>query len=49
MGFVLYKLEITLENCHAYGADYRALHPNAKGHAVMAKSIITAMYNKNNK
>lgn len=41
------KDEITFENCHAYGADYRALHPNAKGHAVMAKSIITAMYNKN--
>ena len=42
------KDEITTENCHAYGADYRALHPNAKGHAVMAKSIVTEMY-KNNK
>ena len=41
------KDEITFENCHAYGADYRALHPNAKGHAVMAKSIITEMYKKN--
>ncbi len=42
------KDEITVDNCHAYGADYRALHPNAKGHAVMAESIVKEMY-KNNK
>ncbi len=41
------KDEITELNCHAYAADNNSLHPNPKGHAVMAKSIITAMYNKN--
>lgn len=41
------KDEITETNCHAYAADNKSLHPNPKGHAVMAKSIITEMYNKN--
>ncbi len=38
------KDEITETNCHAYAADNSSLHPNPKGHAVMAKSIITEMY-----
>ncbi|MBR2387622.1 MAG: SGNH/GDSL hydrolase family protein [Clostridia bacterium] len=41
------KDEITATNCHAYAADNSSLHPNPKGHAVMAKSIVTEMYNNN--
>ncbi len=41
------KDEITELNCHAYAADNSSLHPNPKGHAVMAKSIVTEMYNNN--
>ena len=39
---------ITFDNCQAYSTDYRALHPNAIGHAKMAEYIVENMYNKMN-
>ena len=37
---------ITSNNCHAFGGDIRALHPNASGHAIAAENIMKHMYNK---
>ena len=37
---------ITSDNCHAFGGDIRALHPNASGHAIAAENIMKHMYNK---
>ena len=36
---------ITADNCHAFGGDIRALHPNASGHAIAADNIMKYMYN----
>ena len=34
------------DNCHAYGSDLKALHPNQQGHALMERLIIETMYEK---
>ena len=36
--------EITWDNCHAYGCDIRALHPNVPGHQKMAENIVETLY-----
>ncbi len=38
---------ITWDNCHAYGCDIRALHPNVVGHAEMTENIVKTMYENN--
>ncbi len=35
------------ENCHAYGSDLKALHPNQNGHRLMERIIIETMHAKN--
>lgn len=35
------------ENCHAYGSDLKALHPNQEGHRLMERIIVETMYDKN--
>lgn len=34
------------DNCHAYGSDLKALHPNQQGHALMERLILETMYAK---
>ena len=34
------------DNCHAYGSDLKALHPNQQGHALMERLIIETMHAK---
>lgn len=34
------------ENCHAYGSDLTALHPNQEGHRLMERIILESMYKK---
>ena len=35
------------DNCHAYGSDLKALHPNQEGHRLMERLIVETMYDKN--
>ena len=37
---------VTYENCHAYGSDASALHPNPQGHALMERLIVESMWKK---
>ena len=37
---------VTYENCHAYGSDASALHPNPQGHALMERLIVDSMWKK---
>ena len=37
---------LVYENCHGYGADITALHPNAEGHRLMERLILETMYRK---
>ena len=34
------------DNCHAYGSDLKALHPNQEGHRLMERLILETMYAK---
>ena len=40
--------EITLDNCHIYGADENnevtSLHPNIKGHELTTRNIVRSIY-----